>query len=815
LLTSVTAPLAGLTLGYASSMGAPPASLSGIHPHLAMFNDENECGTGAVVSWEGRLWVITYGPHLPYGSSDKLYEISPGLRRVVRPESVGGTHANRMIHRETGQLILGPYFIGQGGRVRVISPRAMPGRLTGTARHLEEPGSKVYFATMEEGLYEVDARSLEVTGLIRDGNAAPPGRTEEKRPATLDSKLPGYHGKGLYSGQGRLIYANNGEHGAAALLDPGVASGALAEWRGPGEDWRMARRNQFTDVTGPGGIYGNSRPERDPVWSIGWDARSVILMCLDGGRWHTYRLPKGSHSYDGAHGWNTEWPRIRDIGEPSLLMTMHGLFWRFPRGFDSRHSGGIRPRSAYLKVIGDFCRWNDQVVFGCDDAAKSEFLNRRKAKGTMAGPGRSQSNLWFVEPPRLDQLGPALARGAVWLREAVQAGVPSDPFLFAGFDLRGVHVTHSATGAMSFGIEVDVRGNGTWRKLRSITIPASGYAWTEFGETDRGEWVRLVPAGDCPRVTALFAYRNRDKRESPAGKLFDGLAEPGEVEVSAGVLHARSGGRETLRFVAANGGGELGGYDLDGELKLRPSRDPEGDEWTRKNVAIPEGVLETDGASVLYVDERGRWRLPHGDELLNQPGRMGGDRVSREVCTERDLFNAGGTFYELPAENAGGFARIRPVATHNRRIKDYASYRGLLVLSGVRDRARGRHILRSTDGKCALWGGAVDDLWAMGKPRGRGGPWKETAVRAGVASDPYLMTGFDRKQLELRHDAWEPVTFTVEVDFTGQGDWAAYESLEVAPFRPRSLVFPEAFDAYWVRLVPNRDVTATATFSYQ
>ena len=41
----------------------------------------------------------------------------------------------------------------------------MPGRLTGNARHLTDPAGKVYFATMEEGLYEVDVKTLEVTGL--------------------------------------------------------------------------------------------------------------------------------------------------------------------------------------------------------------------------------------------------------------------------------------------------------------------------------------------------------------------------------------------------------------------------------------------------------------------------------------------------------------------------------------------------------------------------------------------------------------------------------------------------------------------------
>ena len=61
---------------------------SGIYPHLAFFNNEPECGTGAVVPWADRLWVVTYAPHAPKGSSDKLYEITPDLHQIVRPESI-------------------------------------------------------------------------------------------------------------------------------------------------------------------------------------------------------------------------------------------------------------------------------------------------------------------------------------------------------------------------------------------------------------------------------------------------------------------------------------------------------------------------------------------------------------------------------------------------------------------------------------------------------------------------------------------------------------------------------------------------------
>src|SRR5688572_21434858 len=133
----------------ASAFSAEPRQISSIYPSLAMFNDENECGTGAVVPWADRLWVITYGPHLPLGSSDKLYEITPDLQQVVRPESVGGTPANRLIHRESDQPAIVPYLIDAKGAVRLNPPRIMPRRLTGNARHLIDPANNLYYATME------------------------------------------------------------------------------------------------------------------------------------------------------------------------------------------------------------------------------------------------------------------------------------------------------------------------------------------------------------------------------------------------------------------------------------------------------------------------------------------------------------------------------------------------------------------------------------------------------------------------------------------------------------------------------------------
>lgn len=440
-------PLLFLSFVISAMLYAEPVQVSGIYPSLTMFNEEGEAGTGAVVPWADSLWIVTYAPHRPRGSSDKLYQVTSDLKQIIRPESIGGTPANRMIHLETQQLIIGPHFISEDGDVRTIPYSEMFGRPTGNARHLTEPASKILYATMEEGIYEVDLDSLEVAELWGD-------EANDESPRKAD--LPGYHGKGFYSGQGVYVYANNGEHGKEALENPNTPSGVLAEWDGASDAWTIVRRNQFTEVTGPGGIYGNANPETDPIWTMGWDYRSLIMgVRMPETGWHFYRLPKASHSYDGAHGWNTEWPRIREIGEEDFLMTMHGSFWKFPPTFTPETSAGIEPRSNYLKVIGDFARWGDRIVIGCDDTARNEFLNKRSAKGEIEAP-QSQSNLWFVEPELLDQLGPAIGRGSVWFNDAVAAGEPSDTYLFAGYARRGLHLAHEADKAVTIRLERDL-----------------------------------------------------------------------------------------------------------------------------------------------------------------------------------------------------------------------------------------------------------------------------------------------------------------------------------------------------------------------
>lgn len=514
-------------------------NISGIYPKLAFYNNEGECGTGAVVPWAGSLWAITYGPHLPFGSSDKLYQITPDKKMTVRSESIGGTPANRLIHKESNQLNIGPYFINESGNVRVLPWQEAPGRYTGSARHLTDPANKMYIGTMEEGFYEVDVNTLKAKELYKDSNEA--WRLYRKDPKNTPKPvelLPGAHGKGLYSGQGVMVFSNNGENSAAAMKYFDALSGSLSEW--DGKDWKVVRRNQFVELTGPGGIYGNTNPETDPIWATGWDHKSVLLGVRDSQKgWTFYRLPKASHSYDGAHGWNTEWPRIRNVGtddQPDYLMTMHGLFWRFPKLFTADNSAGIRPRSSYLKVIGDFARWNDELVFGCDDSAQKEFLNKRKAKGNIEGPGQSNSNLWFTSLTKPDELGPATVDGAIWEKEDVQANVYSDPYMFAGWEQRCCWLQNDGKQDITFTFEIDQKGNNVWKELTAVQVEAGQSAYLPFTAKEQGEWIR-VKIDKESNVSVSFVYTTVDTRSSASSSIFNGLSKVSEENTLGGLLY--------------------------------------------------------------------------------------------------------------------------------------------------------------------------------------------------------------------------------------------------------------------------------------
>lgn len=811
--------LASLTAVGVNAQQQKPRNISGIIPSIAFFNNEGECGTGAVVPWAGSLWAVTYGPHSPFGDSNKLHQISADYTMKIFPGSVGGTHADRMIHLPSQQLVIGPYFIDKNGKVRVMNIKKAPGRYTGVTLSLKNPRKEVVMATMEQGFYTVNVNSLKTKTIFEDGNQLKKeGRTESYQ-RTL---CKGVHGKGFYSGQGVYVYSNNGEDSPQALVNPRTESGSLSEF--DGKTWKLVRRNQFTEITGPGGITGPKDSAHDPIWSLGFDSKSVVLALRDYRHgWSFYRLPKADNSYDGAHGWNTEWPRIRNVGtdsEPYYLMTMHGMFWHFPATFAYGSTGGLRPLTSYLKIIPDFTSWQGGLAFGCDDSAQSEFMNKRKFKGGIHGPGQSQSNIWFTSMSQPAHNGTSDAIGCVWEDDNVKAGEVSEPMLLAGWNTRNVWLQNKSSHAVTFTFEVDRTGNGKWAKAFTLNIPANGSLCQSLADIS-GEWIR-VKASAATKATVAFVYADTRERSYDNAPMFSQLAPIGTQKEIGGLVYGLGDNRRKLGVVAnAIDDGKTqnqGYYEVDGNVNIEKFNKPADSLDICQHMAIPTGLVSIDRGSYLLIDDNGRrWRLPLGDSRYSAGINSGKYRLCREVATERDLFNLGGTFYVLPAENAGGFEKLRPIATHNLQINDYGSYRGLLIMTGLKSDAQpdDGHVFRSEDGKCAFWAGAIDDLWKLGKPRGEGGPWVETSVKANTPSDAFLISHYDKKSLSLSHNSKSTVTFTVEMDPTGDGTWMTYARYQVKAGERFTTTLPQGHLARWIRFTVDADCKATTWLTYE
>lgn len=793
----------------------PFLRISGIYPHLAAWNHGRgpapgqpcECGIGAVVPWAGRLWFLTYDSHCLHEGDDRLFAVDPGRSIEIHPASIGGTHACRMIHEPSGQLFIGCYAIDRVGRVRVIDRRRLPGRLTAVARHLGDPRRKVYYYTQECSLYEVDVETLEPTLLFV-------------------KPLPGWHAKGAYTAQGRLVVAHNGEEVAPSPFwavdysDPGAtrqlverylqvpdgpdaeAMGVLGEFDGRG--WRVVSRRQHNDVGGPGGLAGGHDGEQ-PLWAQGWDRRSLLLHVLYQGGWTRWRLPKGSLTYDGFNGSYTEWPRFREVGEGRWLMTMHGTIFAWPSGFRPGCAGGLEPICTHQRIIPDFCRWGDELVLAGQDASRIGV--------PWAVPGLPHSNLQFVRPDELRRWGPRSGFGGVWREDAVRAGKASDPFLVAGYDRACLHLAHDAAETVTVALEADAAGGGAWREIGRIAVPPGGLTERILAPADLpAAWIRLRPDHDCRATAQLHLASER-------------IADPGEAEIFAGLPRAASPAGAAMLHVSAhnhdlcvllrNPDGSEACYEVDERMTFRRLVDEGLIAKLRREAASPS-LLQEDAAGLIVVGADGRrFRLPRlpGAASVPWPAR----RV-REVLQERSLANLGGILYEIPRlgveqpveqRNLPDYARMRPITAHDRAIADFAIWRGLLVLSGPPGEAPEDGHLFGVPG-CRLWFGAIDDLWRLGPPRGVVGPWHDSPVAAGEPSDPCLLSGFAPRELRISHRSRRAVRFRVEVDVCADGIFRPWRELEAGPGETAVLVFPAGWRAHWLRLVPAMATVATA-----
>jgi len=247
-------------------------------------------------------------------------------------------------------------------------------------------------------------------------------------------------------------------------------------------------------------------------------------------------------------------------------------------------------------------------------------------------------------------------------------------------------------------------------------------------------------------------------------------------------------------------------------LEKKPFVEVAGKSLSGGGIGNPIFATGWDKASaILKVFAKGKWltyRLPKGAQTFDHAYNTEWMRI-RDAQTERFLMDLHGIFYELPIQVYGKtILPIRPISNHLRIVPDFCYWRGLFVMGGDQtDRSLGQP-------QTGLWFGQVDDLWKMGKPAGWGSVWHKQGVKANEVSDPFLMTGFDRKVVHLKHTANKPVRFKIEVDFLGDGSWETYETFTVPANGYKHHEFPAGFSAHWVRATASDDCNATVTFIY-
>jgi hypothetical protein len=207
-----------------------------------------------------------------------------------------------------------------------------------------------------------------------------------------------------------------------------------------------------------------------------------------------------------------------------------------------------------------------------------------------------------------------------------------------------------------------------------------------------------------------------------------------------------------------------------------------------------------------------RYRLPKASHCFDHKWQTEWPRI-RSVEHERLLLDCHGMFYEVsPHAYANRVWGVRPISTHLSVVPDFCTWRGMLVLGSDNASHDFGGNLTTAEPQSGIWMGKFDDLWKLGKPRGWGGPWWAEPVKAGVPSDPYLMTGFDHKCLEIRHNAGKPIRFDIQLDMLGHGTFSHYKTVEAT--NNVIDVFPTGLGAHWLRLVPSADCVATAQLHY-
>ena len=308
-----------------------------------------------------------------------------------------------------------------------------------------------------------------------------------------------------------------------------------------------------------------------------------------------------------------------------------------------------------------------------------------------------------------------------------------------------------------------------------LEIPKTGYVHFKDGHTGNG---RVVVANN--------SYDERDfLGESFAGRLAEWDGKSDHWTILERTAFIGVGGKNSATFK---------GKSIYGNPIFATG-------WDKKSVILK-----------CYNDRSNEWkryRLPKGSHSFDHAWNTEWMRI-REVQTERFIMDVFGIFYELPMMTYGGYVwGIKPISYHLRIIPDFCFWRGLFVMAGDQtDHGVGQP-------QSGLLFRKIDDLWNYGKPTGWGAVWQDETVNENAVSDPFLMSGFDKKTLHLKNSGNEDMEIAVETDFIGNEQWNHFKTIKLKAGEYKYYIFPDGYSAQWVRLkVIKGNSALTAQFVY-
>ena len=177
-------------------------------------------------------------------------------------------------------------------------------------------------------------------------------------------------------------------------------------------------------------------------------------------------------------------------------------------------------------------------------------------------------------------------------------------------------------------------------------------------------------------------------------------------------------GYATSEFSFRDGAGNSVRYELlrEGDwVRVKALEDAKGaDAHFRYGPKHPEKLPAFKGFVNVFDDySKVTYRFPNvnGDKTV----------ICREVATERDLLYVGGVFYEVPADNAGGFAELRPIALADEPVRTLEAKLGLVYVNGKPM--------------------ALDSLWKNGTAAAAYWLWRTVSTGADEAVDPFRLRG--------------------------------------------------------------------------